>query len=261
VQLHRSVPFGDNVSAPGFAPSRQASLVLKGQCSFCIVLLLSALLLPAADTRAVSDYRNPLHGLASWYGGSFHGRRAASGENYDMMELTAAHRTLPFGALVRVHRLDNDESVVVRINDRGPYVGARIIDLSLAAARRIGMTDPGVVPVTLELVDSPSQDAPSSRLPVPLFPVIDVSGSYAVQVGSFRSPDNAERTRLAMQKQFGTARIAVHPGGADLHRVLVGAAHTRSEAEELASSIRSQYQGLGSAYVVHLDASTFAAAD
>ncbi|MCX6620571.1 MAG: septal ring lytic transglycosylase RlpA family protein, partial [Acidobacteria bacterium] len=91
------------------------------------------MLLPAADS--------PVHGLASWYGHPFHGRRSASGENYDMMQLTAAHRTLPFGARVRVHRLDNDETVIVRINDRGPYVESRIIDLSLAAARKISMTE------------------------------------------------------------------------------------------------------------------------
>ena len=77
-------------------------------------------------------------GIASWYGAPYHGQRSASGEIYDQEKLTAAHRTLPFGTRVRVHRLDRDESVVVRINDRGPFVKSRIIDLSRAAAVRLG---------------------------------------------------------------------------------------------------------------------------
>ena len=94
-------------------------------------------------------------GIASWYGAPYHGQRSASGEIYDQEKLTAAHRTLPFGTRVRVRRLDRDVSVVVRINDRGPFVKSRIIDLSHAAAARLGITDGGVAPVTLELVETP----------------------------------------------------------------------------------------------------------
>ena len=94
-------------------------------------------------------------GIASWYGAPYHGQRSASGEIYDQEKLTAAHRTLPFGTRVRVHRADRDESVVVRINDRGPFVKSRIIDLSHAAAAQLGMTDGGLAPVTLELVETP----------------------------------------------------------------------------------------------------------
>ena len=97
-------------------------------------------------------------GIASWYGAPYHGQRSASGEIYDQEKLTAAHRTLPFGTRVRVRRLDRDGSVVVRINDRGPFVKSRIIDLSHAAAARLGITDGGVAPVTLELVETPPVD-------------------------------------------------------------------------------------------------------
>ncbi len=91
-------------------------------------------------------------GLASWYAEPYHGRKAASGEIYDKHEMTAAHPTLPFNTLVRVRRVDSGDSVVVRINDRGPFVASRIIDLSYAAAVALGMADEGVAPVALEIV-------------------------------------------------------------------------------------------------------------
>ena len=97
-------------------------------------------------------------GIASWYGAPYHGRQSASGEIYDQEQLTAAHRTLPFGTRVRVRRLNSDESVVVRINDRGPFVNSRIIDLSHAAAVRLGIVDGGVAPVTLEVLGTPTLD-------------------------------------------------------------------------------------------------------
>ena len=91
-------------------------------------------------------------GLASWYGPDFAGRTTASGEIFDPGELTAAHRSLPFGSIVRVTNEDNGRSVVVRINDRGPYAGDRVIDLSEAAARALDMIGPGEVPVQLALL-------------------------------------------------------------------------------------------------------------
>jgi rare lipoprotein A len=89
-------------------------------------------------------------GVASWYGKSHHGRRTANGETYDMSAMTAAHRTLPFGTVVRVTRLDDGRSVKVRINDRGPYARGRIIDLSAQAAETIGMTERGIARVKVE---------------------------------------------------------------------------------------------------------------
>jgi rare lipoprotein A len=92
--------------------------------------------------------------MASYYADRYHGRATASGETFDVNKLTAAHRTLAFGTRVRVTNLDNGKSVVVRINDRGPFVSGRVIDLSPAAARRIEMTRSGVVPVKLEVLGS-----------------------------------------------------------------------------------------------------------
>jgi rare lipoprotein A len=98
------------------------------------------------------DLRSALRGMASWYGPGFHGRRSASGERFNQNALTAAHRNLPFGTKVRVTNLNNGRSVVVRINDRGPFVGGRIIDLSAGAAKMLGMIQSGVAPVEVEVV-------------------------------------------------------------------------------------------------------------
>lgn len=91
-------------------------------------------------------------GLASWYGNEYHGRQTASGELFDQEAMTAAHKKLPFGTVVRVHNLKNGRSVVVRINDRGPFVRRRIIDLSKGAARQLDMIRDGVVPVRIEVL-------------------------------------------------------------------------------------------------------------
>lgn len=109
----------------------------------------SAAAQPAAAAPA------PARGLASWYGLTFHGRRTASGERFDMNALTAAHPWLPFGTLVQVRSLVNDRVVTVRINDRGPHTGGRIIDLSHAAARALGLLSRGTKPVELRPLNAP----------------------------------------------------------------------------------------------------------
>jgi len=107
----------------------------------------------AQPTHTVALTRSQTSGMASWYGPGFHGNESASGEVFNQNALTAAHRKLPFGTQVRVTNLNNGRSVIVRINDRGPFVRGRIIDLSAAAARALGMVQTGVAPVSLEVVD------------------------------------------------------------------------------------------------------------
>jgi rare lipoprotein A len=97
-----------------------------------------------------------LAGIASWYGDHWQGRKTASGTRFDVKKLTAAHRTLPLNTRVRVTNLDNGKSVIVLVNDRGPYVDGRVIDLSTAAARRLGMVKKGLVPVKIEIVPPPA---------------------------------------------------------------------------------------------------------
>ena len=121
-----------------------------------VAVFFLALLILAGCAPRVRLIDRPLgwsdRGIASWYGRQFHGRSTASGETFDMYGLTAAHRNLPFGTRVKVTNLENKKSVVVRINDRGPWIKGRIIDLSYAAAKKIGMIEKGVVKVRVELI-------------------------------------------------------------------------------------------------------------
>lgn len=114
-------------------------------CFLALVPMLSPQIASAAK-------RAPIIGAASWYGGKFHGRKTASGERYNKNALTAAHKSLPFGTKVRVTNQANGKSVVVRINDRGPYAGRRVIDLSRAAASAVGMLQAGVARVKIEIL-------------------------------------------------------------------------------------------------------------
>ncbi len=132
-------------------------LVGKGVCrSMFVVAFVAALLIGCASaptTTSPDGQSHEVEGKASWYGEQFHGNQTASGETYNMHEHTAAHRTLPFGTRVRVTRADNGRSVVVRINDRGPFTDGRVIDLSYAAAAEVGMVNDGVAPVELDIVE------------------------------------------------------------------------------------------------------------
>jgi rare lipoprotein A len=120
-----------------------------------IAMLSSAIFMEPSESTA-EELREPvvrtLSGVASWYGGRFHGRKTANGERYDMHKLTAAHKSLPFGTKVRVTNSRNGKSVVVRINDRGPFVCSRVIDLSRGAASAVGMIEAGVARVRLEIL-------------------------------------------------------------------------------------------------------------
>ena len=176
-------------------------------------------------------------GIASWYGHPYHGRPAANGEIYDMEKLTAAHRTLPFDTVVRVTNLGNQKSVEVRINDRGPFVDGRIIDLSHAAARAIDMIGPGTAEVRMEIVRLPDLVAPAL---------------FAVQVGAFRDRGNAERERARMEQLYGSARLVRRNDTPTLWRVLVGREKTQDAADGLKMRIR-QESGERNAFVVRLD--------
>lgn len=138
-------------------PSTRPSVSRAGLGGLLIVACLAAACAGRRDAATVpGGARGAVafeRGTASWYGGKFHGRKTASGERYDMHELTAAHRTLAFGTIVQVVRVDNGESVVVRITDRGPFVDGRIIDLSRAAAMEIDMVRDGLAQVDLYLLE------------------------------------------------------------------------------------------------------------
>ena len=162
-------------------------------------------------------------GIASWYGHPYHGRATASGEIYNMYDMTAAHRTLPFGTRVDVHDLENGRVVTVRINDRGPFVEGRIIDLSYAAAQAMHM--PGIAQVYLEILGLGEGAA--------------APGIFAVQVGAFRDQSNAERLKERIESQFGPVIIQGFDRGDGLfYRVRVGRVSTEAAARALAQNLR-----------------------
>jgi len=155
-----------------------------------------------------------------------------------MEQMTAAHRTLPFGTMVRVHDLDNEKSVDVRINDRGPFVDGRIIDLSHAAARAIQMIGPGTARVRLQILSAPAAVGPAL---------------FGVQVGAFRNRENAERVRRDMAAKYGRARLVRRADTPGLWHVVVGAEPTEDGASGLAHRIRGENSSVTAAFVVRLD--------
>ncbi len=172
---------------------------------------------------AIPGYKQ--RGLASWYGREFHGRRTASGEIYNMYAFTAAHKSLPMGTYVKVKNLKNGREVIVRINDRGPYVPGRIIDLSYAAAKAIGMIGEGVVPVELTVL---------GNYPVKNLPQLK-AGEYYVQVGAFVFRKNAERLAIRLARKGYSVKISPkYVKGVLFYRVLVGPYIYNSEAKRVA---------------------------
>ena len=164
-------------------------------------------------------------GIASWYGDDFHGRPTASGEIYDMYKLTAAHKTLPLGVTARVTRLDDYRTVTVRVNDRGPFVEGRIIDLSYGAAKVLGIVEEGVTFVRIEVEGFKDLDQ---------FP-------YFVQVGSFEERSNALIMKESLSSRFEDVFVVESEG---LYKVRVGACDTEEEARILAERLkRAGYDG------------------
>jgi len=170
------------------------SVVLRFSGRFRLVLVVLAILASSACARARILPPSPYQtGTASWYGPDFHGRPTSNREIYDMYEMTAAHPTLPFGTRVMVTNLDNGRAVEVRVNDRGPFVKNRIIDLSYAAARLLGMVGPGTAPVRLDLL---------SETPRPGGP------GFVIQLGSFTNEDNARELKNRLGNRYGPAFIS-----------------------------------------------------
>ncbi len=210
----------------------------------------------------VNDDPMKERGLASWYGRMFHGRKTASGEIYDMFAMTAAHKTLPIPSFARVTNLKSGRAVVVRVNDRGPFHEGRVIDLSYAAAAKLGIAGPGSGPVEVERVfardaarlasAAPPAPAPVRPAPRPIetapprqaevaSPIVtpEPAGLF-LQLGAFSSVDNAEafRDRLARELPWLLEPIQV-AAAAGLHRVRLGPYKTREEAQAIADKIRA----------------------
>jgi len=165
--------------------------ILKNSLFF---IFTSMLILSSCVTTRPPVSRNTHKGMASWYGPDFHGKSTSSKEIFNMHEMTAAHKTLPFNTYVMVTNLNNGKSVIVRINDRGPFVKGRIIDLSYAAAKVIDMIGQGIVPVRIEILEGKSY----KKLPQ----------KFSIQVGSFIIRDNASNLKKLLQKKYKNIYIS-----------------------------------------------------
>ncbi len=168
-------------------------------------------------------------GIASWYGKNFHGKKTSSGEIYNMYAMTAAHKTLPLGTFVQVRNLENNLELEVRINDRGPFVRGRIIDLSYTAAKKLGIVGPGTADVEIVALGTPATtDGGTSRT----FVQGDYySGNFTFQVGAFANRENAERLKRKLDEQYKNAHITLYDRGDNVfYRVRVGAFNTLEDA-------------------------------
>ena len=168
-------------------------------------------------------------GNASWYGNPYHGRPTASGEIYDMRDLTAAHRTLPMGTRLMVTNLDNGQALEVRVNDRGPFVEGRILDLSYAAASILGAIGRGVIPVRLRVIALPGAGVPASE------------AGFSVQLGAFTMRARAEALRDAARRE-GADAVVVETvvGGETFYRVRVGSYSDRVAARAAAQRLATR---------------------
>jgi rare lipoprotein A len=176
-------------------------------------------------------------GLASWYGPPYHARRGSNGEIYNMHAMTAAHRTLPLGTIVRVTNLKTNHSALVRITDRGPFIPGRVIDLSLAAAHKLDIYQPGVAEVRVEVMQTPA--------------ALTSGGKWAVQIGGFPHEDAATELAGHLTRRYRTAKVLrfASPAGDWWIRVRVlGDDHER--AQQLAAETRTPE---GAVFLVRLD--------
>jgi rare lipoprotein A len=144
--------------------------------------------IPASTTPILTET-----GLASWYGPPYHNRRGSNGEVYNMNAMTAAHRTLPLGSIVRVTNVKTGHSALVRITDRGPFIRGRVLDLSLAAARKVDLVQPGVAQVKVEVMQTPTP--------------LDAGGKWAVQIGGFPDADEAAKLADHLTHRYRTAKV------------------------------------------------------
>lgn len=168
-------------------------------------------------------------GVASWYGSDFHGKKTANGEIYDMYGMTAAHKLLPFGTRLKVTNLDNGRFVTVRVNDRGPFVASRIIDLTHKAASDLDMIGPGTARVRVESIGTIAGQSGS-----------DLIGVFYVQVGAFSVKKNAHDLALRIQASGKPSRVVYVPE-IGFHRVQVGPYGSLSATEAAAASLHGEF--------------------
>lgn len=179
---------------------------------------------PLPDAEAFAET-----GTASWYGSDFHGKKTSNSEIYDMHAMTAAHKTLPFGTMVEVHNLENDNKIIVRINDRGPFVRSRIIDLSHEGAKRIDMIRNGTAKVSIKAIGM--DDAYFAAAGGHVNESVYYTGDFTIQVGAFGDRSNAERMKDSLTRHIPEVDIIpFEKEGQTLYRVRAGRFHSLNQA-------------------------------
>ena len=198
--------------------------------SLCLAILVSIIVSCASVLKKRdygAGYRESI--TASWYGGEFHGRRTANGEVYDMHGLTAAHRTIPFDTYLLVTSRENGRSVKVKVNDRGPFVRGRSIDLSYGAAKRLDMIGTGTAKVDIEII---SLDERQNR-----------DAHFTIQVGAFTIEENAARLRKRLEDYYGYRDIRIIPYETNSKRYLrvrVGSFPNEEDALTISRRLKSK---------------------
>ncbi|MBP7738001.1 MAG: septal ring lytic transglycosylase RlpA family protein [Spirochaetes bacterium] len=185
-------------------------------------------------------------GKASWYGREFNGRKTASGERFDMNGLTAAHKTLPFGTMVKVKNFENGKIITVRVNDRGPYRGNRIIDLSYGAAKKIGMIKGGETQVGLQIVNKGGGEEIERENDGDIEAVSDdtshedssPSGGYAIQAGAFYSKRNADQLKVRIEGMTNKPVTIINDG--DMYKVRIEGLGSKSDVNRLKRTLSDE---------------------
>ncbi len=170
-------------------------------------------------------------GIASWYGPDFHNKLTSNGETYNMHAMTAAHKTLPMNTMLRVTNLENDKKIIVRINDRGPFVKSRIIDLSNKAAHKVDMVKKGTAPVRIEVIGFNGIVGDTSEVTQSV-----IMSDYAVQIGAFRDKKGAyKHAKQHADSRYSSKILTEHKNGSVLYRVYLTGFKSDSEARDYKS--------------------------
>jgi rare lipoprotein A len=196
---------------------------------------------PTAKTELppVELNQKPLYselGIASWYGPPYHNRRAANGEIYDMNQMTAAHRTLPMNSILRVTNVKTGNSAIVRITDRGPFIGERMLDLSLAAAKAVDVWSAGLAWVKIEVLETPAP--------------IDTGGKWAIQIGAFDTVEAATQMKQSLMNRYASTHVLEFPGPTGEWVRIRVPNDDREMAEQISRSITTPEGGV---FLVRLD--------
>ena len=233
--LHGPV-FPISLSLNGSWPSKRFNrLMVRWLCRIIILSIMAGCAGGYHRTEPPMTSERPQRGVASWYGPSFHGNPTANGEIYDMWALTAAHRTLPFGTRVLVQSAETGKSVTVRINDRGPFIRGRVIDLSYGAARELAMIGKGTEDVLLTILESSEPEYFSNKAK-------RSAENYWVQAGSFATLTQAVSLKEQLAPQYPRVRLkTVDLPSGQWHRVQIGTFYSQDKARTVAAELKKQF--------------------